>query len=322
MSSKEKDVAVKLENGRARENGAATNGSGPHNYKPDSIYFKVKTPEQIVKRDGRIVDFDLTRIENALRRCYASLGSVPEAPVEEITRQVANVVSAKYDLPTVEGVQDIVEMVLQAAGEYEAAKHYILYRAEHAKMRTQRPVPPEVRDAFAASDKYFPTQLQKFQFYDKYSRFNYDLGRRETWIETVDRAVAYLRELSDYRLPAETYERIRQGILEMKVMPSMRLLAMAGPAARRNNIAIYNCSYMPVDSIDSFVEALIISMSGCGVGFSVERQYVEQFPRIARQSGKEPETFVVPDSSEGWAQAVRIGLEKWFAGEVVFFVYA
>ena len=108
----------------------------------------------------------------------------------------------------------------------------------------------------------------------------------------------------------------------MKVMPSMRLLAMAGPAARRNNIAVYNCSYMPVDSIDSFVEALIISMSGCGVGFSVERQYVEQFPRIARQSGNPAQTYVVADSSEGWAAAVRVGLNTWFKGEDVKFDYS
>jgi ribonucleoside-diphosphate reductase alpha chain len=309
----------------AEKNGSSENGRRPQSrngFEADSVYFKVKIPEQIVKRDGRIVSFDVDRIENALRRCYNSLDSKPETSVEEVTQQVVNVVAAKFDLPTVEGVQDIVEMVLQAAGEYEAAKHYILYRAEHAKLRTERPVPVEVQEAFAESDKYFPTQLQKFQFYDKYSRFNYDLGRRETWIETVDRAVDYLRELSEYRLPHETYERIRKGILEMKVMPSMRLLAMAGPAARRNNIAIYNCSYMPVDSIDSFVEALIISMSGCGVGYSVERQYVENFPRIARQSGNPPSKFVVPDSSEGWAQAVRVGLEAWFTGEDVSFDYS
>ena len=295
---------------------------GNNGYKTNSIYFKVKVPEQIVKRDGRIVPFDLQRIEAALLRCYSSLENEPQTQVEEITGRVVNVVAAKYDLPTVEGVQDIVEMVLQAAGEYEAAKHYILYRAEHAKMRVQRPVPDEVREAFDASSKYFPTQLRQFQFYDKYSRFNYDLGRRETWIETVDRAVEYLRELSDYRLPQETYERIREGILNMKVMPSMRLLAMAGPAARRNNIAIYNCSYMTVDSIDSFVEALIISMSGCGVGYSVESQYVEQFPRITRQNGHALRQHVVVDSSEGWAEAVRIGLEAWFNGEDVTFDYS
>ena len=159
-----------------KKNGAKSHVQSKNGYNADSIYFKVKVPEQIVKRDGRIVAFDAERIENALRHCYASLENEPQTPVEEISERVTNVVAAKYDLPTVEGVQDIVEMVLQAAGEYEAAKHYILYRAEHAKMRVHRPVPEEVRDAFAASAKYFPTQLQQFQFYDKYSRFNYDLG--------------------------------------------------------------------------------------------------------------------------------------------------
>lgn len=315
MLEQSEQKVSQTKNGRNGKNGKADLTS-------DSIYFKVSVPKSVVKRDGRIVPFDADRIEHALERCYASLGVEPQTPISEITHQVVNVVAAKYDLPTVEGVQDIVEMALQAAGEYEAAKHYILYRAEHAKMRVKRPVPPEVREAFAESDKYFPTQLQKFQFYDKYSRFNYDLGRRETWVETVDRAVDFLREISDYRLPGDVYDRIRQGILEMKVMPSMRLLAMAGPAARRNNIALYNCSYMPVDSVDSFVEALIISMSGCGVGYSVERRYVEQFPRIARQSGRPPETHVVADSSEGWADAVRVGLTAWFNGEDVQFDYS
>ncbi|NKQ34994.1 MAG: hypothetical protein HF973_05180 [Chloroflexi bacterium] len=318
MSEQSKQKVSQTKNGRSNKSGQ----NGKVDLTSDSIYFKVSVPKSVVKRDGRIVPFDADRIEHALDRCFASLDVHPQTPVPELTHQIVNVVAAKYDLPTVEGIQDIVEMVLQAAGEYEAAKHYILYRAEHAKMRVKRPVPDEVRQAFAESDSYFPTQLQKFQFYDKYSRFNYDLGRRETWVETVNRAVDFLKEVSDYRLPDETYDRLRRGILEMKVMPSMRLLAMAGPAARRNNIALYNCSYMPVDSLDSFVEALIISMSGCGVGYSVERRYVEQFPRIARQSGKPPETFVVPDSSEGWAEAVRVGLTAWFNGEDVLFDYS
>jgi hypothetical protein len=279
----------------------------------------VTLPTTIVKRDGRVAAFDISRIENAMAKCFASLGKKPITPLPDLATQVVNIVSVKYRQPTVEQVQDIVEMVLQAAGEYEAAKHYILYRAEHAKQRQERPIPESVRLAFAEADKFFPTQLQKFQFYDKYSRFNYDLGRRETWIETVDRAVGYLAELSDNRLGAETYERIRRGILDMRVMPSMRLLAMAGSAAKRNSIAIYNCSYQPVESIDSFVEALIISMSGCGVGFSVERQYVENFPRIKRQSGKAPMNYVVEDSAEGWADALRFGLQTWFEGGDVRF---
>ncbi|MBL8092689.1 MAG: hypothetical protein JNL73_00880 [Anaerolineales bacterium] len=276
-------------------------------------------PAYVVKRDGRVVSFDITRIENALQKCFASVGHKPITPIADIAKQVVNIVGARFEQPSVEQVQDIVEMVLQSAGEYEAAKHYILYRVERAKKRAERPIPDSVRIAFSESDKYFPTQLQKFQFYDKYSRFNYETGRRETWIETVDRAVDYLYELGGDRLPRETYDRVRRSILKMEAMPSMRLLAMAGPAARRNNIAIYNCSYQSVESIDSFIEALIISMSGCGVGYSVERRYVEQFPRIKRQLGKPAIEFVVEDSAEGWAEALRFGLQTWFEGGDVRF---
>lgn len=283
--------------------------------------LSVVVPNEIVKRDGRVVHFDAERITSALQKCFASLERTPQTPIEDLTHRVINIIAAKTHgaAPTVEGVQDIVEMVLQAAGEFEAAKHYILYRAEHAKKRADRPIPEEVRQAFADSDQYFPTPLQKFQFFDKYSRFNYDLGRRETWIETVDRSVAFMHELAGERLPSATYQRIRGAILEMRAMPSMRMLAMAGPAARRNHIAIYNCSYQPVESIDSFVEALIISMSGCGVGFSVESRYVENFPRIKRQNGVKPQTMIVEDSAEGWADALRRGLEAWFEGNDIRF---
>lgn len=297
-----------------------TNGTKPHG----SLATEQETisvPTTIVKRDGRIVPFDVERIERAITRCFISFDRQPQKPVNEIAQHVVNIVSAKTRgaSPTVEEVQDIVEMVLQAEGEFEAAKRYILYRAEHAKKRETRPIPESVRRAFTESDQYFPTALQKFQFFDKYARFNYDLGRRETWIETVDRSVDYLYELAGNRLPSETYNRIRRAILSMHAMPSMRLLAMAGPAARRNNITIYNCSYQPVESIDSFVEALIISMSGCGVGYSVETRYIESFPRIRRQTNAAPVPFIVDDSAEGWADALRFGLEHWFQGADVQF---
>ncbi len=282
-------------------------------------------PQFVIKRDGRKTGFDPTRIQNAIFRCFKGMerpDNAAEREAQDLTNQVLNIVSAKFEVPSVENIQDIVEMVLQAAGEYEAAKRYILYRAEHAKLRQERPVPDDVKKAFTESDHYFPTQLQKFQFYDKYSRFNYELGRRETWVETVDRAVNFLRELSEYRLAKNTYERIRTAILEMKVMPSMRLLAMAGSAARRNNICIYNCSYLPVDGFQSFIEAMIISMNGCGVGYSVESEYVEKFPRIKRQKNEPPVQFVIEDSTEGWAEALRVGLETWFDGRDIHFNYS
>lgn len=300
---------------------SATKGSDSMKKTTSKKKIEYKMPIKVIKRDGRIENFEPSRIEVALTRCFKGLGR-DNFDAQKITKQIINIVSAKFEQPTVEQIQDIVEMVLQAAGEYEAAKSYILYRAEHAKMREARPVPEEVRKAFEESDKYFPTQIQKFQFYDKYARFTYEHGRRETWVETVDRAVEYLKELSDYRLQPLTYQRLRHGILNMKVMPSMRLLAMAGSAARRNNMSIYNCSYMPVDSIDSFVEAMIISMSGCGVGYSVEAEYIEKLPRIKRQKNEPPLQHVVEDSTEGWADAVRVGLEAWFSGRDVRFNYS
>lgn len=298
-------------------------GNGVSTERLETAQFEeVTPPSTIVKRDGRSVSFDVSRIEKAIDSCFKSFGRKPSTPVNKIAEQVVNIVAVKYDVPTVEQVQDIVEMVLQAAGEYEAAKHYILYRAEQSLKRKDRPVPDDVREAFEGSDIYFPTQLQKFQFYDKYSRFNYELGRRETWVETIDRAVDFLKELSEYRLPALTYERVRMGMLEMRAMSSMRLLAMAGSAARRNNICIYNCSYMPVDSLDSFVEALIISMCGCGVGYSVESKYIEKFPRIRRQRNAAPVRYVVDDSAEGWADALRVGLQIWMDGGDVQYDYS
>jgi ribonucleoside-triphosphate reductase len=281
----------------------------------------IDMPSTIVKRDGRLAVFNPEKIEAALAKCFASIGQQPGTPIHELTARVVNVVSASPAAPTVEGVQDVVEHALQAAGEYDAAKHYILYRAAHAQQRAARPVPDEVRDAYIESARYFPTPLQQFQFADKYSRFNDNLKRRETWVETIDRGVDFLHELSGGALGTEVYERVRRAILEMRVMPSMRLLAMAGPAARRNNAVLYNCAYLPVDGLDSFVEALLISMAGCGVGYSVERQYVEQFPRVRRQIGRHTYSHVVEDSAEGWGEALRRGLELWFGGYDVAFDY-
>ncbi|MCS7092575.1 MAG: ATP cone domain-containing protein [Patescibacteria group bacterium] len=314
----------KVKNSQSSQaNGHSSNASMINFIKETKAPFdSSKWPKLIKKRDGRVVEFDIKKIETAMEKCFASFNRTPEIPVSNLAKWVANIISAKYELPNVEHVQDAVEIVLQAAGEFEAAKRYILYRAEHAKLREARPIPPEVKQAFEESDKFFPTQLQKFQFFDKYSRFNYTLGRRETWVETVDRSVSFLRELAGDALKTQEYEKLRTMILEMKAMPSMRLIATAGECARRQNISIYNCSYLPVDSVDAFCEALLISMSGCGVGFSVESVYVEKLPRVKRQTGKTKDTFVIPDTTEGWIEALRIGMNTWLDGGDIKFDYS
>lgn len=199
-------------------------------------------PNQIIKRNGSYVALDLSRVERAVTRCYESLDEYPQIPIEDIVTAVANTVASRFSNnapPTVEAVQDIVEVALLSAGEFAAARHYIVYREDHAKQRVV--VPVQVKEAFERDKEFFPTPLQRFMFYDKYSRYNWELGRRETWTETVDRVVNFLIDLSDNKLDSKVYARIHEGILTMKVMPSMRLLAMAGPAAKRNSASIYNC---------------------------------------------------------------------------------
>lgn len=287
---------------------------------------ETKVPQTLTtvkKRDDRVVPFNPARITHAMRRCFRAIKQVvSEEALSVYTEEVLHRLRADNAPPTVETIQDYVEDVLRAYEQLDAAHAYINYRNNHEVLRRKRPVPPEVRQAFDESARFFPTQLQQFQFYDKYSRFNYELGRRETWVETVDRAVDFLRELSQNKLTNAIYQEIRQGILEMRVMPSMRLLAMAGPAARRNNAAIYNCSSLTVDHYLAFVECLLISMAGCGVGYSVESRHIEKLPQIKPFGDRVVTLWTVADSAEGWGEALKIGLEHWFNGLDIQFDYS
>src|SRR5690349_18784984 len=162
LQSPEWGMAIDVAAGQQRGDSAdhEPQGNGRANGALDGEH--VSPPESIIKRDGRVVPFDVERIENALHRCFASFERTPTTPVPELARRVVNIIAAKANgaAPSVESVQDIVEMVLQAAGEFEAAKRYILYRAAHAVQREERPIPDEVRRAFDESDQFLPTPLQ------------------------------------------------------------------------------------------------------------------------------------------------------------------
>jgi len=158
-----------------------------------------------------------------------------------------------------------------------------------------------------------PNELMSaVQFLDKYARLSPN-GERETWEQSVDRTVSFLRELSDNRLNDNEYNFIRRMITEKKAMPSMRLLAMAGEAARRTNVSIFNCSYMPIDDPIAFKEAVLILMSGTGLGYSVERKYTDRLPEVARQTGA-TDSYRVPDTTEGWSEAIYRGVMAWLRG--------
>jgi ribonucleoside-triphosphate reductase len=149
-------------------------------------------------------------------------------------------------------------------------------------------------------------EYQKFIHKSRYARYLDSEGRRETWEETVARYCSFWdstvsskgRELP---LPDE----IKQAILDMEIMPSMRALMTAGPALQRDNMAGYNCAYISIDNVRAFDENLYVLLCGTGVGFSVERQHIHKLPDVADEFHKTDTTIIVRDSKIGWASALR-----------------
>ena len=156
-----------------------------------------------------------------------------------------------------------------------------------------------------------PTDYQKFIHKSRYARWIDEENRRETWNETVSRFFNFMVEHVKYTTDVDlskndTIKQVRQAILQLHVMPSMRSLMTAGPALKRENIAGYNCSYIPIDNPKSFDEVLYILMNGTGVGFSVERQYINSLPTIPDQPFEDTEDVIsVADSKEGWARSFK-----------------
>lgn len=166
-----------------------------------------------------------------------------------------------------------------------------------------------------------PTMYQEFIHKSRYARWLESEGRRESWEETVNRYMNYmldhLRTEFGYRPVYNEVAMVREAILNLEVMPSMRAMMTAGSALARDHVAGYNCSYVPVNHVRAFDETLYILMNGTGVGFSVEPQYVSQLPALpAIMAGRDDVTIVVEDSKEGWAQAYQDLLRYLWMGYV------
>jgi ribonucleoside-diphosphate reductase alpha chain len=164
-----------------------------------------------------------------------------------------------------------------------------------------------------------PSNYQQFIHLSRYARWNAEEERRETWEETVGRYfdffIPHLREGYGGAAPQD-YLPLKKAILNLDVLPSMRCLMTAGPALARDHVAGYNCSYRPVDDIRAFDEILFVLMCGTGVGFSVERQYVNQLPSLPETLEESGITIAVRDSKRGWAEAYRELLGLLFAGRI------
>lgn len=288
----------------------------------------VKLVKSIQKRDGTVVPFDLMKIVSAVHKAMLVVdeGSLEEAELVA-TKVFADLVriSKKYKnfIPTVEGVQDSVEKEL-ILGEYvKTSKEYILFRQQRAKLREKGvAVPPKVKKLSEESKKYFRNPLGEFVYYRTYARWIEDEQRRETWVETVDRYVSFMKENLGKKLKDSEYKEVREAILKQEAMPSMRLLQFAGNAARKTNVCAYNCSYIAPSCWQDFAEIMYISMCGTGVGWSAESQNIQSLPQIKRQTGKKLATHVVADSKEGWCDALALGMRTWADGNDIDFDYS
>jgi ribonucleoside-triphosphate reductase len=161
---------------------------------------------------------------------------------------------------------------------------------------------------------------RNFIHVSRYSRWLEDKGRRETWVETVDRYINFMRGhlVSNYNYDENNkiFEEVRDYVLNHKVMPSMRAMMTAGPALERDNVAAYNCSFIAVDSLRAFDEAMYILMNGTGVGFSVESKHINNLPVIADEFYPTGTTIVVEDSKLGWSKAYKELISLLVTGQI------
>lgn len=163
---------------------------------------------------------------------------------------------------------------------------------------------------------------QEFIFTRTYSRWNDALQRRETWNETVDRYFKFFKGKFEDKVPKTVWEKCDSHVRHMDTMPSMRALWAAGPALEKNNIVGYNCSSIVFKDLQSPVELFYILMCGTGVGFSVEHQFIDQMPEVKSWINMNLGVHVVDDSREGWALALKAGLDAWFNGNDIDFDYS
>lgn len=161
---------------------------------------------------------------------------------------------------------------------------------------------------------------ENFIALSRYARWIEENSRRETWDETVDRyfehMLSHLKRKHNYVPSEQLVQDMRDAVLNRDVMPSMRAVMTAGEALSRDNIAGYNCSFLPVDSLRSFDEAMYILMCGTGVGFSVEQLYIDKLPVINEHFEKSSTIIVVEDSKSGWAKSLRELIALLYQGQI------
>jgi len=161
---------------------------------------------------------------------------------------------------------------------------------------------------------------ENFIALSRYAKWVEAEGRRETWGETVDRYFSFmtnhLQENHNYIPDEKLVAELKEFVFERNVMPSMRAVMTSGAALERDNVAGYNCAFLPVDSPRSFDETMYVLMCGTGVGFSVEYKYINKLPAVPESLEKSTTVITVEDSKQGWAKAYRELLALLWSGQI------
>lgn len=286
--------------------------------------------KNVRNREGEIISFNINKIADAVYKAFIETKEGEKKEAKDVATkvfykliQIKSKSTDKNFIPTVEMIQDLVEALLMDMGYHTTAKSYILYRSKRAELRKEVGIiPTESKKVFDDSSSYFVSSYEEFIFYRTYSKWQDGLGRRETWIETIDRFMAYMKKNLGDKMSAKDYRDVREAILKQEVCPSMRLLWSAGEACDKTNVWAYNCSYVAPGAWQDLGEIMYILMCGAGLGFSVESETVQKFPQIKRQTGKKLATHVVADSKEGWADAYILGCKAWADGYDVEFDFS
>ena len=143
----------------------------------------------------------------------------------------------------------------------------------------------------------------------KYAKYIPELNRRETWEELVTRN----KEMHQKRYPS-LYNEIEENyryVYKKKVLPSMRSLQFSGKPIEISPNRLYNCSYLPIDHVDSFSECMFLLLSGCGVGYSVQKHHIKELPEVTKPFEKRTRRFVIGDSIEGWSDAIKVLIKSY-----------
>jgi len=315
----------------------------PLPYSATGDAFGIATPvTEVIKRDGRRAPWDPERITRAIALAFFAdrhhdasnpqaddaaarhgLGVGDYAEVLAITQLVVNTVARKHDAaaPTVEQLQDIVETMIAARGHWDIAKRYVLYRATRARHRLTA---------------HGENGLQDYIFLSRYSRWRAELGRRETPNEAFTRVMDMhrarftavldqpVRGLGD--TPLRTLlDETETALQSKRILPSMRSLQFGGTAIEANNARMFNCAFTHMNRLDAFNEAFFLLLSGTGVGFSVQKPHVAQLPAFPLRAADHELPVVhhtVPDTLEGWADALHVLLTSYLDGTKVEFNYS